>query len=332
LKSGKTFIPEDFEYSLWALTENDDDWVQIAPYQPVSIIYDFMNEMWLTGNRDIGSAIAQYTFSHEGITSLQINLREMASELEYKLWVNQFYIQTTNSAIEKTFLLRDILLAYQDIYDDNELYNLVANDIKVALGIYYFTSMGEAEKTQAIISGQQDINTKIIDYDYDLKALIYQNHAIYIIPGTIKPLDECINLFMDKEYDFIMAAMVNTVVYNHYEYGSLFYSQRHTLKDWVACCACYAKDCYTLLTNMGFEAKWIQVSNPEGSIHAVCEITFPDSVYTFDPTANVVHDSAAKDIYKAETATYIMPQIRNLDFLVKKSFWKAMTDYDIVLP
>ena len=334
-ESNKLLDLSGIEYSLWEKPENYADWVQVSPYQGIVSVYSSNEESWLTGNRRsmVGTTIAQHTFTNEGVTSLQINVRDIASKKESRLWLGQFFIQQSDDYKEKIFLMRDILLAYQDNYDDYELYRNVAEDLKIALGAYYYFSQGESEKARTYIMDGLSASAGVLEYNDALGALLYENNAVFITAGSLQPLNNVIALFKDKDFDFVLAAMINTVLYNHYEYGALFSDQqRHTLRDWVACCVCFSKDFYTILSYLGYDTSWLNVSNPDGTLHAICEVRFPDGVYTFDPTVNVIYGSAAKDIHLAETNAFKLPQNRNLDFLTTKPFWESITNYDAVLP
>ena len=59
-----------------------------------------------------------------------------------------------------------------------------------------------------------------------------------------------------------------------------------------------------------------------GGIHTSCEVDLDNLVYTFDATTNVIYDKPIEQISDDDCIVYVLPQVRNLDFLIDKSTWK----------
>lgn len=303
---------------------NDEDWRVIQDYKKLPL--------------------SSIELDREGFFNICLKVRDPKDNSKYQITSG---IQIAVAEFEPSNVenLMRILISNYSIfsYDTDEIYDIFSKELNVLGHLFTYQSNNEDVKKHIkdinnilnISKMEKKSDSEIIYFDnpkgmlksVDIKNKIFLYNKQYIsykledYPTIEKVLESV------KEYsqEVKVISIYTHLVYNHYRYNNVpGGNEKHDpLYSIDGHCLQLSDFLYELLAHMGYSVRRVSGEiGPYGG-HSVVEFKDTESIYTLDPTLNIIYPRGVKEL-KYNNECIVFPQIYNRYFTWENDSWSYL--------
>lgn len=336
------------EISLWLKDiDHGKDWELVMPYRPLSMARETDTEELMRGYLGGLVQATQYQINSSGRYGLQINILDNETAEEKMIWLGEVTVHDYDAAGNRTMLLRDIVSQYPEVGNFETLYDRVGTDLGLALlyMIYkedvtlYIQQVEQLLGVSGQLSGQQFLldegqDTGVQVVDMAAETLLYSKREIAIDAVSHPALAEILRQVSDEDPVLQLVSLLTHCVYSHYDYANvLAASAVYDLRSPTAHCLYFARDMYAFLSTWGYPVRWQNVyAENQTAVHSLDEVQIDSQWVTVDATTGAVYKKDIRSLISIPTdPDYILPQIRNMAYLIGEDFWETRVENMILM-